>query len=666
MTIIAEHDKAPAAPISGASRLARKELREAIETHGQWLDSAGEAGAPADLSGKNLEGADLVDARLPNALLHKANLKGADLTLADLRGATLFQANLAGATLLGTQLQNSSLQAANLLGATELLGPQLAGSNVFGATLPEDVSPLGALKQVHEVARRAGWLLCLLLLVDGVVGLRIFTTPDAQLVKNASALPFSALRNTLPYIPFYLFGPVVILGLYLCFHLYMQRLWDGIAQLPAIFPDGSRLDSRLPWYARWCARMHFHWLRISQSPLAFLEAAFAVGLLYWVGPATILLFWARYLTLEDLRGTTLHILLVVGGVAAAANFPKLAGRAFAADTPRRQSEPKSNSRADINIRRTAPPVLGLLLFLLSIGTFSGVPHGYRPEGGSPAPGVRAWATDILWTFGYNPFAQLTEADVSTRPPGWTAGEEDTAGVTGANLNRLRLRYIQGYGAFFVKAHLWRTDLRNAYLSEADLREANLRQADLRFAVLDRARLARAALPEADLRNANLDRADLRNANLSFATLSEGTLLDATLDGANLYKSDLHSASLQRASLKKADLREANLEYANLTMANLAESYLASTNLNSARLKSANLSTAILTDADLRKSDLSGALLGGAVLRGTDLTGANLHGADLRGTEGLTAAQVCAASSLWETQMDENLQQSVAALCANKR
>src|SRR4029077_158395 len=124
------------------------------------------------------------------------------------------------------------------------------------------------------------------------------------------------------------------------------------------------------------------------------------------------------------------------------------------------------------------------------------------------------------TFGYNPFAQLTEADVSTKPPGWTGREDEIADVKGANLNGLRLRYIQAYGAFLMKAHLLRTDLRNAYLSEADLREANLRQVDLQFAVLDRAKLARATLPEADLRNAKLDRTDLRDANLSFAVLSE--------------------------------------------------------------------------------------------------------------------------------------------------
>ena len=666
MAIAAEQEKASASRIGSGERLTRKDLREAVENHGVWLDSSGEAGIRADFSGKNLEYADLVDTRLPDAFLHKTILKGADLTLTDLRGATLVQANLAEATLLATQLQQSNLQAADMHGATGLLSPQLAGTNLFGAVLPESISPLEGLKLVRDVARKAGWLMCLTLLLDGLVGLRIFTTPDSQLVKNSSALPLSWLQTTLPFIPFYLFGPVVILSLYLCFHLHMQRLWDGIAQLPAIFPDGRKLDACLPWFARWSARMHFKWIRNSQSPLAFLEAALALLVLYWVAPATVLLFWGRYLTLEDLRGTTLHILLVAAAAAAAMNFPRMAGRAFGPDTPRITIEQKSSHRRTVLALRAVPPGIGLVLFLLSIGTFLGVPHDYRATAQLPSPGIRSWAPDVLWTFGYNPFAQLTEADVSTKPLGWTGREEEIAGVKGANLNGLRLRYIQAYGAFLVKARLWRTDLRNAYLLEADLREANLRQVDLRFAVLDRAKLARAALPDADLRNSNLDRADLRDANLSFAVLSESTLLDATLDGANLYKSDLQSAFLQRASLKKADLREANLENSNLTMASLAESYLVSTNVSNARLNNADLSKSILTDASLRKSDLSGALLQGAVLRGTDLSGTNLQGADLRGAEGLTAAQICSSINLRGTQMDESLQLDVATLCGNKR
>lgn len=666
MATTSEHEKTLASGTGSAEKLTRKDLPGFLENHVLWLDFCGEAGTRADFSGKNLAYADLVDARLPDALFHKTNLKGADLTLADLRGAALVQTNLAEANLLGTQLQHANLQAANLRGATGLLNPQLAGANLFGAVLPESTSALDGLNFVRETARRAAWLLCLTLLLDGLVCLRIFTTRDFQLVKNSSALPFSVLQTAFPLIPFYLFGPVVVLGIYLCFHLYMQHLWDGIAQLPAIFPDGRRLDACLPWFARWSARSHFKWLRDSQSPLGFLEAGIANLLLYWVAPATVLLFWGRYMTLEDFRGTTLHILLVAGAIAAAMNFPGMAGKAFAPDVSRGSAKHKFSSGKIVLLIRVVPLIIGLLLLLLMIGTFLGVPHDYRSTAHSPAAGIRAWAADVLWTFGYNPFGQLTETDVSTKPANWSGREEDIGLVKGANLNGLSLRYIQAYGAFLVKAHLWRTDLRNAYLSEADLREANLRQGDLRFAVMDRAKLTRAALPEADLRNANLDRADLRDANLSFTALSEATFLDATLDGANLYKSDLHSALLQRASLKKVDLREANLENANLTSAHLEGAYLVSTDLSNARLRNADLSQTILTDAVLRKADLSGARLDGAVLQGTDLAVANLQGVDLRGAEGLTATQVCSAANLHETQMDENLLKDVSTLCGNLR
>ena len=576
------------------------------------------------------------------------------------------QANLAEANLLATQLQQSNLQAANLQGATGILSPQLAGANLFGAVLPESVSPFDGLKQVRGTATKAGWLLCVTLLLNGLTWLRIFTTTDSQLVKNSSALPFSSMQTTLPFVPFYLFGPVVILCLYLAFHLFTQRLWDGIAQLPAIFADGRRLDLCLPWFARWSARTHFKFLRETQSPLAFLEAGIAILFLYWVAPATVLLFWARYLTLEDVRGTTLHVLLLVAAITAALNFPRMAGNAFEIDSLRSAIAQRANRRKAVLVYRAVPLAAGLLIFLFSIGTFLGVPHDYRfPAPGTPS-GIRAWAPEILWNFGFNPFAQLTEAEVSTKPRGWTGADEEIASVQGANLNGLRLRYIQAYGAFLVKAHLWRTDLRNAYLSEADLREANLRQVDLQYAVLDHAKLARATLREADLRNANLDRADLRDANLSFAVLSEAALHDATLDGANLYKSDLHSGVLQRASLKKTDLREANLEHANFTFANLAGAYLDSSNLGNALLKNADLSQSILTDADMHNSDMSGALLQGAVLRGTDLAGANLRGADLRGAEGLTAAQICSSINLRGTQMDDSLQLDVMTLCGNKR
>ena len=641
-------------------------LAEILEQHGDWLDSSGHAGIQADLSRENLEDSDLIDARLQDAILNKTILKRADLMLADLRGASLLQANLQDANLLGTQFQQANLQAAILSHATGLVSTQFAGANMFGAVLPESTSPLEGLKYIGQAARRAGWLLAALLALQALVWLRIFTTSDAQLLNNSPALPFFGLQADFPFIPFYLFGPVLMLGLYVCFHLFLQHLWDGTSQLPAIFPDGRTLDTSLPWFARWAPRAYCGWLRGMRSPLAFLEAAIAMLLLYWVTPATILLFWARYLTMEDLRGSAAQALLVMGAVMAALNFPKMAAKAFGADLPRPAMKEKSSSRKMARLQRSVPVGIGLLLFLLSAGTILGVPHDYAWAVKSGPAQIKTWAARFLWLAGYNPFAQLTEADVSTKPPGWSGRDEDLASVKGANLNRFRLRYIQAYGAFFAKARLWQSDLDHAYLSEADLREANLRQANLQFAILRGAKLKGATMQESNLQNANLDRADLRAANLSTAILSGATLLDAAMDGAILYKADLRAASLQRASLRQADLREANLQDANLATANLQEAYLTSTKLGNARLKNADLSRAILDDANLRNADLSGANLQGAVLRGADFTGANLQGADLRGAPGLTWKQVCSASGFAQAQLDDSVQFDLQTLCANHR
>jgi uncharacterized protein YjbI with pentapeptide repeats len=640
-------------------------LAEILQRHKDWLDSNGDAGERADLSGALLENADLTDARLQDAVLNKAVLKGADLLLADLRGASLLQANLEGANLLGARLQETDLQAACLDGATSAVGSQFAGANLFEASMPNPASIFEGLKQVREFARRVGWLLAAMLLLNGLIWFRIITTTDPQLLQNAPALPFPGFQRVSPLIPFHLIGPVLLLALYACFHLYLQRLWEGLVALPAILPDGRRVDTCVPWFARWPARFQFKWLESTKSPLASLEKGIAMLLLYWVVPATMLLFWSRYLTMEDLRGTSLHILLIVGAIVAATFFPDMVDRAF--DVYLNRSGNANNpSFRKVRLQRTAVPLgIGALLFLLSAGTILGAPHDSGRTGESGGSFARTWAADLLWLVGYSPYARLTDANVSLKPPSWSGQEAELSRVLGANLSRLNLRYAQAYGAFFVRARLWQADLRNASLSEADLREANLRQADLRAAVLDRARLERASLQDADLRDAVLNRANLREANLSSARASGASLLDATLDGAGLYKADLENSNLQRASLADADLREANLENANLSQANLREAYLSSAKLGGARLKEAQLSQAILDNASLRNADLSGAVAGGAILRGADLSGANLQGADLRGALGLTAAQTCAAANLAQAQLDDNLRLEMQTVCGSK-
>ena len=87
------------------------ELQDILHEHKRWLDSDGDRGKRADLSGADLSGTDLTDARLDDA-----NLKGADLSGADLSDAKLFGANLRDADLLQARLSRTIFYMTDLKG----------------------------------------------------------------------------------------------------------------------------------------------------------------------------------------------------------------------------------------------------------------------------------------------------------------------------------------------------------------------------------------------------------------------------------------------------------------------------------------------------------------------------------------------------------------------
>ncbi len=680
-----------------AVRAAKVDLEIILEQHRDWVKSSGRTGRQADLSRVNLDGADLTDTNLQGALLNETVLKGADLLLTDLQGASLLQANLQGANLLGARLREANLQGALLEGATGLLAAELAGTNLTFAKLPAEVAAAQDLKYVSQWGRHAKRLITALLLLNALACWRILTFSDAQILRNAALLPFPVLRNGVPLAQFFLLSPMLIGALYLWLHVYLQRFWEATAALPAIFENGRRLDESLPWLVSWPARSYFKWLRERRTALARVEKAVCILVLYWAAPATMTLFWGRYLTLLDLRGTILQAALIAATTMAAIHFPRSAARAFRSDdagsvlraagnssqqpaastdeVPARQhafpanapatsgSQPRSaRNKKNRLLRIPAGAAFGLILCLLSIGIIGGAPHDGNPAQGIGPGSPLIWAADALWLIGYDPYAQVPEAEISRKPAGWTGSEGEISRVQGASLTGFRLRYLQAYGAFLVRARLRQADLRYAYLSEADLRQANLRQANLRFAVLDQVKLNGAMLQSADLEKANLVRAELGKADFSFASLAGALLLDAKLDGAVLYGTDLRNASLERASLEQADLRRANLEGANLKMSDLRGAYLSTAKMAGARLEESQLGGAILMDADLRHADLNNSNFQGAVLSGTDFSGANLQNADLRGVVGLSASQICAAANARQAQLDDALAADVSAKC----
>ena len=293
------------------AHVSAQELPEILASHLQWLDSDPASGKQADLSAAQLEGIDLTGADLRRAILRKTNLAGADLFLTQLQDAVLAQANLARANLLGTQLQRADLREATLDDAAGIELSQLAGANLRGAILPVSISESAAIQCVRQLSQRAAFMLMAILSLCMLACLRVVTATDAQIIKSSSALPLQHAGNALPMVAFFLIAPVLLLGLCIALHLRLFRLWGTIEALPAIFPSGQDLADCGPWMVMALGFGRFEWLRGRRSALSWLESVIAGFLAYWVLPITLLVFWARYLSAQDLHGSILHVLLIV-------------------------------------------------------------------------------------------------------------------------------------------------------------------------------------------------------------------------------------------------------------------------------------------------------------------------------------------------------------------
>lgn len=644
-------------------------LEETLASHKEWIESQGVLGRKADLAGKTLEGEELVGVNLRYAELQDANLKSADLLLADLRDACLVRAKLDEACLVGTNLEGANLENATLETAMGLVPRQLAGANLRDATVPAQIREFPALAGFTRASRTAMHLFGLTLSFSLLSLLMIWKTKDVQLVTDAAILPFlrsQAAAAALPTGEIYLIAPALLLCLYLVFQYHLQRLWDAVLELPGVFPDGHALGEQGPWIVTGLLRLHFRWMNHDAPSTRLIEKSISMLLAYWLIPTTLLAYWGRYLTAQEMHGTALHVLLCTVATAAAIYASTKVGR------PQQVwvFEQSRLKRWLLSIRilnpSTATAGLCLALLILSIGTIAGVPHDTSRAPQFAAADVRRWIPTAFWSVGYDPYADITEATISTRPSDWSGADDQSGHVKGARLNGAQFRYAQAYGVFLANAHLWRTDFRGAFLSQADMRGADLGQSNLRGAILDRAQMNHANLDRSDLQGAVLSRADMRGANLSYSLLQNAMLVDARLDGASLYSARLSGATLIRVSLEKADLRDAHLESANLEDADLQQGYFWSAKLSGARLVNAQLGNAIFIDADLRGADLRGAQFQGTVLTGASLQDTNLDGADLRGALRLSAAQVCAARSRAGALMDDALLQQVESQCGSSR
>ena len=494
-----------------------------------------------NFEGTVLWGASLQGANLRNANLKGANLRQASLREADLRGANLEQARLwdvdfQKAHLLRTKLQEAELENANLSRATRLIDRQLAGAVVTGAQLPPDIAAFDGLARVEEISRIARPVFIGLLAGCVYSWLTIATTTDARLLTNSASSPLPIIGTEIPIVGFYWVAPILLLGVYVYLHLYLQRLWEGLADLPAVFPDGKPLNKKVyPWLLSGLVRAHFKLLKDERTLLSRLENGAVIFLAWWIVPVTVLMFWGRYLPRHEWFGTGLHIVLLVVSIGSAILLQR-----HAAATLRRDVTAFCWRRpwSDRRIYQGAVALgLGVVFALVSLGAIEG--EARRSVSGVVLGGIATWVPYAFDRVGYRTYANLRETDVSTKPATWTGLAERPAGGLDNNL--------------LEKARAELAHVKGAPLGSADLRYANADGAFLARANFNRANLQGADLLGANLVLADLFGADLQGANLGLANLQEANLNNANLEGANLGLASLQGASVWGANLQGADL-----------------------------------------------------------------------------------------------------------------
>ena len=231
---------------------------------------------------------DLRDAGQPEAELADAVLAGADL-----RGADLSHAKFGSRNLAGTALQESVLNDADLSAVTGLQAAQLAGADLSGAQLPEYLAnlfqDLGTAKAISENAQK---LFVAMLAACLYSWLTIATTTDANLVTNRTSSPLPVIQTSIPIVAFYAVTPLLLLGVYLYFHFYLQKLWEELGTLPAIFSDGRPLETKAdPWLLGDLVRSHVTKLRSGRPFLSYLQQWVSILLAWWLTPIMSRLSW---------------------------------------------------------------------------------------------------------------------------------------------------------------------------------------------------------------------------------------------------------------------------------------------------------------------------------------------------------------------------------------
>jgi uncharacterized protein YjbI with pentapeptide repeats len=428
----------------------------------------------------------------------------------DLSGADLARLDLGNSDLIGVNFSGANLRRARLDGCN-LAGARLSGTDLTGARLPEALArQLDNLSSVKEISSNAQKLFIVVLAACLYSWLTVASTTDVNLVTNRATSSLPIIQTSIPIVGFFYAAPLLLLAAYLYLHFYLQKLWEQLGALPAVFCDGQPLYEKTdPWLLSDLVRVHGIRFRERVSFLLRFQTAVSVLLTWGLAPLTLLMLWGRYLVRHELAGAAFHLIICTVAITSSVFLYRLAVR-----TLRGAEAARFRWRlASAWVPLLTGVLIAMLLGAVSLGAIEGARSGNLADNYWPdQTGPRSWIPKGLSLMTYIPFADLRAAELSQKSSDPASAGNAGTQAKGIPLGGVDLRFADMRAAF----------LRNSILTDADLRDADLLGADLQQAGMIGADLRGASLANADLRNASLVRTRLDGADLKYAHL-EGAL-----------------------------------------------------------------------------------------------------------------------------------------------
>ncbi|MFQ5924032.1 MAG: hypothetical protein ACE5M4_14430, partial [Anaerolineales bacterium] len=213
------------------------------------------------------------------------------------------------------------LRQAELERANDLHAWQFAGTDVTDAELPDGIADFSGLETVKIVSIAARRIFLLMLFACAYSWLIALATRHVDLVLGSGATKMPILGTAIPTTLAYTAVPLLLACLYVYLHINLQKMWYELSLLPAVFPDGRRLDQKAhPWLLVSPTAGFIMRLKKDRAPHWWLEVGVSVLLAWGLVPVTIGAFWLRHLVTHDWPTAWIHVVLISGSLTAGGWF----------------------------------------------------------------------------------------------------------------------------------------------------------------------------------------------------------------------------------------------------------------------------------------------------------------------------------------------------------